>query len=63
MAEMAPLVKRVRKEIQVRARRLASSIVDFSWVEQGFWNYTRALAIDKGLDTGRKQFFFSVNHK
>lgn len=63
MAEMAPLAKRVRKEIQVRIRFLSSSIVDFSWVEESFWNYPKALAIDKVRDKGRKQFFFSVIHK
>ena len=39
MVEMAPRVKRVRKEIQVRTRFSASIVIDFCGVEE-------ALAID-----------------
>ena len=46
MAEMEPVVRRVRKEIQVRIKPLASSITDSSQVEEGFYNHKRAIVTD-----------------
>lgn len=46
MAEMASVVRRVRKEIQVRIKPLASSITDSSRVEEGFKNHERAIVTD-----------------